>query len=432
VLGGIALASAGLLFFRYSIEHGLISPPLRVILGTLVGLGAIAAPQFGWRERYTDAADAICGAGLVILYASFWAARNLYGLIGIGTAFTLMGLVTSAGCLLALRHESLLIAVLGLIGGFLTPFLVASHADSPISLFGYLLILDLALLAISRRRGWPLLARLSLVGTVIYQVFWIGFRMGPDRLILGLGVLALFALVFAIGASREASARDSEWKTTQAGGVLVPFAFAIYIASRADMGPHLYPIGLLLLLLSASASWIDRGRKETIVGPGAAAASIAVGGVWMFGRLPTSSGVWETVAVGMLLALLFHGFAEERRRMPAFSGPALGAVIAAGSLQLVLIVGSVRAIEISIWPEPWFTGAHACATTPSREARARVLFGSVEGTVEFKVQVRDGGRSAHDAAAMKSRTSGVAIFPAGSPEKACDAAAPVKSKKIPA
>jgi hypothetical protein len=33
---------------------------------------------------------------------------------------------------------------------------------------------------------------------------------------------------------------------------------------------------------------------------------------------------------------------------------------------------------------------------------------------------------------MRSRTSGVAMFPRDSPEKAWDAAAPVKSKKMPA
>src|SRR5213596_3784985 len=41
-LGGVALALAGLLFFKYSIEHGLIPPWLRVVLGTLVGVACIA------------------------------------------------------------------------------------------------------------------------------------------------------------------------------------------------------------------------------------------------------------------------------------------------------------------------------------------------------------------------------------------------------
>ncbi len=33
-LGGVALALAGLLFFKYSVEHGLVPPWLRVVLGT--------------------------------------------------------------------------------------------------------------------------------------------------------------------------------------------------------------------------------------------------------------------------------------------------------------------------------------------------------------------------------------------------------------
>src|SRR5258707_179497 len=72
--------------------------------------------------------------------------------------------------------------------------------------------------------------------------------------------------------------------------------------------------------------------------------------------------------------------------------------------------------------------SHACAATPSGEATACALFGSVESDL----QVRDGGRRAQDAAAIRSRTSGVAIFPGVSPEKAWGAAAPVKAKKMPA
>src|SRR5438552_16660361 len=40
-LGGVALALAGLLFFKYSVEHGLVPPWLRVVLGPVVGRGGI-------------------------------------------------------------------------------------------------------------------------------------------------------------------------------------------------------------------------------------------------------------------------------------------------------------------------------------------------------------------------------------------------------
>src|SRR5213596_1177407 len=76
-LGGVALALAGLLFFKYSIEHGLIPPWLRVVLGTLVGVACIAGSEWKLRRRYARTADALAGAGMVVLYAAFWAGERV-------------------------------------------------------------------------------------------------------------------------------------------------------------------------------------------------------------------------------------------------------------------------------------------------------------------------------------------------------------------
>src|SRR5258706_10715591 len=103
--------------------------------------------------------------------------------------FALMTLVTITCGLLAVRHASQLVAVLGLIGGFATPLLLRSESDHPIGLFGYVLLLDLGLLAVGRRKSWPWLSLLGLAGTVLLQGLWIGARMGPDRLVLGLAIL---------------------------------------------------------------------------------------------------------------------------------------------------------------------------------------------------------------------------------------------------
>src|SRR5262249_2791624 len=60
VLGGVALALAGIFFFRYSIEHDLIPPWLRVVMATLVGLGALAASERdGMRPDLVRTADAL-------------------------------------------------------------------------------------------------------------------------------------------------------------------------------------------------------------------------------------------------------------------------------------------------------------------------------------------------------------------------------------
>ena len=43
------------------------------------------------------------------------------------------------------------------------------------------LLLDVALLYLAHKRSWPVLGALSLVGTFLYQMLWVGVRMGPDR-----------------------------------------------------------------------------------------------------------------------------------------------------------------------------------------------------------------------------------------------------------
>src|SRR6266446_4041648 len=124
--------------------------------------------------------------------------------------------VTNSRRIPSWRPGPQVIAPLALIGGFLTPLLLSTAADRPSVLFGYVLLLDTGLLYLARQRRWPVLALLSLAGTLFYQALWIGTRMGPDRLLLGLAILGAFALLFAV-APRLAGGEeaDLEWLIAQ-------------------------------------------------------------------------------------------------------------------------------------------------------------------------------------------------------------------------
>lgn len=390
VLGGAALALAGLLFFKYSIEHGLISPTLRVVLGTLIGLSCVVGTLRPWAKGYPDAANALAGAGLVILYASFWAARNLYDLIDVGTAFTLMALVTSTGCVLSLRQSSLVIAILGLVGGFATPFLLSTGSDRPIGLFGYVLILDAAMLAIARRRSWPLLAALSLVGTVFYQAFWILTQMDRGHLPLALTVLGLFAVVFAVAGHGATDSKRREWLIARAGGVLLPFAFAVYFAANARLDIHFYAIVLLLGLLSAAACWLDRHQPEPFLALSAAAGDVGIALVWLLTRSMTAALAWESVACCFALAAIFHCFVEL-----GGDGTAPAAIVAACGLLAVEILGSLAISD----PWPWLAGWLALgallarhATFPRRGSLQLVAAGAVGAGMSL-AHLAHGGRA---------------------------------------
>ncbi|MCP3986694.1 MAG: DUF2339 domain-containing protein, partial [bacterium] len=368
VVGAVALGLAGLLFFKYSIEHELISPLMRVVLGTLAGLGCIVGSEWLRIRKYAHTAEGIAGAGVVILYAAFWAAHMLYDLIPMLVAFGLMALVTATCCMLAVRRDALIVAVLGLVGGFATPLLLSSGTDRPIGLFGYVLLLDLGLLAVGQKRRWPSLGVLSLLGTVLMQALWIGDRMGPERIFLGLAILVVFGALFVFSAPAGAR-RDlrDPWVLTQLGGVMFPFAFALYFASRVELGVHLWPIGILLALLSAAACWLARRQQVHPIGVGAAAASVAIAGVWRLQHPPAALGIaWELVAVAIGLSALFHVFVERDRERSDVDGPAAASLIASGGF-FVLLLSAVPAGPVPIWP--WVLGWGVLAALTCRHAR---------------------------------------------------------------
>ena len=361
LLGGIVMAVAALLFLQYSIEHGLIPPPVRVALGFLAGAGSILLSE-KLRREYRTTANALAGSGIVILYASIWAARILYDLIGSGLGFAFMILVTAACGLLSWRHHARDIALLGLIGGFATPLLLSTGQDNPIGLFAYILLLDVGLVSLARYRRWPVLMVLSLAGTVFYQFAWIFVRMGPERTLLGLGILAVFGLFYAIAGRLSLGGEQDEherqtWRTTQVAAVLLPFAFALYFAGNAELGPHLYPVGALLLLLSIVAGWLSRVQNFPLLSAGAASGSVAVVLVWLLRAERTTASAWEAVGVCLALALAYHVFLEwdwyrSREQRPSEVSP--GTLITAGGFFVLLIAAPLWAVSASFWP--WFCG----------------------------------------------------------------------------
>lgn len=354
LLGGVVLALAGLYFFQYSIEHGLIPPWLRVVLGTAVGLGCVASGELRARRRYEALANGLIGGGIVVLYAAFWAASIRYHLIGAGLGFVLMIAVTGACTALAYRHSSLVIAMVGLIGGFATPFLLSTGEDRPIALFSYILLLDAGLLFAARRRGWPLVALVSLLGTLFYQAAWIGGRMQSGQGWIAVCVLAVFSALFAIALRREGAEPRRSVLITQGGAVVLPFVFALVLAVRADFGPHLYPIAILLMLLSASACWLARDQRQAWLGLGAASGSVAVFAAFLLRTHLDTALAWETMTLAVLVAGVFHAFVELDRSAETSQGPAPAAVLSATGLHVLAVVAALSNGAVGLWP--WLGG----------------------------------------------------------------------------
>ncbi len=182
-LGAISLAFAGLFLMKYSIDAGFFGPLTRITLGgvfgvllLLAGNLVIARPQMVNCGRISQA---LCGAGIVVLYICYYAALNLYQLISPLTAFSGMAGVTAVSVFLSLRIGAP-VAAFGLLGGLLTPALVNTGNPDAEILFSYLFILFAGISLITILRGWWNLFFSSLVGVFSWTAIWALIGFHPD------------------------------------------------------------------------------------------------------------------------------------------------------------------------------------------------------------------------------------------------------------
>jgi uncharacterized membrane protein len=193
---GIAAIFIGIAFFlKYAFDTNLIGITGRILLGVLAGGIFVASGQY-LRKKYAQYAYLLVGGGIAILYVSFYTAFALYHLVSQPVAFGLMSLVTLGAIALSLYDNSGPLAILAVLGGFATPYLIASGQNDPVSLFLYILILDTVVLALATRKKWVELNYISFIGTQLQYLSWYGVYYTAAQMSVGLLFAGLFLALF--------------------------------------------------------------------------------------------------------------------------------------------------------------------------------------------------------------------------------------------
>jgi uncharacterized membrane protein len=310
-IGGFVLFLGVVFLVKYSFENNLITPRMRIAIGTLIGLSLIAA---GWRaagKNYRVPGQSLCATGVLVLYANIFAAHAFYNLISLTPAFVAMSCVTIAAFFLAVTLKAQVVVILGLLGGFLTPVLLSTGEDRPAALFGYIALLNIGVAAVVLRKRWDYLVLLSAIGTVLMEFMWAAkfFDVSTETVafVVFIGFELLFLAIFFL---RRKTAGAGSWTTAAAalsGFAALGFAFWMLSYRQLAVQPailfsfvFLVDIGLLTLAtarlkpaLSASASGI---------------AVFAFFACWT-GEYLADSLLWWALGAYLLFAVLHTGFA---------------------------------------------------------------------------------------------------------------------------
>ena len=179
-IGVVAIVIGTAFFLKLAFDNNWIGEPERVALGILGGLAFLGASQY-WMRRYPVYAQALAGGGIGVLYLSIFSAFVPFSLIGFYPAVGLLLFISCVSAALALRHDSLALALIGIAGAFMAPFILSGFAEGAdvgtltgrgLHLIAYIIAVDLGVLVLSTFKNWRWLTLMALVGSLAAYGAW--------------------------------------------------------------------------------------------------------------------------------------------------------------------------------------------------------------------------------------------------------------------
>ncbi len=170
---GIAILVLAIGFFvKYAIDNNWIGEVGRVAIGITCGSILIGLAHH-LRLNYKAFSSVLVGGGIAVFYFTIALAYHQFHLFGQIPAFIVMIVITAFAVALALLYDRQELAIIALVGGFVTPFLVSTGSGNYQTLFSYLLVLNVGLLVIAYNKAWRLLNILAFAFTSLLFIIWV-------------------------------------------------------------------------------------------------------------------------------------------------------------------------------------------------------------------------------------------------------------------
>jgi uncharacterized membrane protein len=181
---------------KYSIEHQLITPLTRIVLGYLMG-GGLLGVGIKLKKNYENYSAVLVSGAIAILYFITYAAYSFYGLIPQAFAFSLMVVFTSFTVIAAINYNNQVIAHIGLVGAYAVPFLLSEGSGKVGILFSYMLIINIGILFIAFKKYWKSLYYSSFLFTWLIFFSWFATKyQATEHFGLALVFLCMFFAIF--------------------------------------------------------------------------------------------------------------------------------------------------------------------------------------------------------------------------------------------
>lgn len=304
-IGAFAIFLGAAFAFKYAVDRNLISPAGRIAIGVLLGAAFIGWGEWARRKTWPLFAQAVAGGGVAIMYLSVWAGYQLYDLMSPTLALVLLAAVVVLGGALAVRYNSMALAIMAALGGFMNPLLVSTGRGSIAALNLYLLFLNAGILGLAFYKQWRALTVVSMAATwllVLGSLFDITQSERPVAVAFGTLFFVMFTAALLIRYLKTQDLAQPEDLTLTSVNSLAYFAFGMLILP--DRGQPLFALLLGLLLVGLGVGWRtirshDTNALLSFLGLGIGSVTVAVALQFEGSILST---VWAVEAVLIMFA----------------------------------------------------------------------------------------------------------------------------------
>ncbi len=321
VKAGVGILFIGLAFLaKFASEH--VHVPIELRLAG-IGAAAIALLGIGWRLRIQRPgyAQVLQGGAIAVLYLTLFVAFRFYGVLAVTPVFVLMVAIAALGAALAVLQDARALAVVGSLGGFATPLLVATGSGNHVALFSYYLVLDLGIALVAWHRTWRSLNLIGFLGTFVVATAWGVLKYQSDHYATSQGFLVAFFLLFVaimLMPLRQKATTNEKPLPTDAwvqGALLFGLPTITFVLQHGLLRHTEYGTAIAALVLAVfyigMATWMRSQPRLAAAYEG----SLAVGTVFTALVIPfaldarSTAGAWALEGAG----LVWLGLRQSRR-----------------------------------------------------------------------------------------------------------------------
>jgi hypothetical protein len=222
---GIGLILFAVVFlFKYSVDQGWLTPPIRIIFGLLLGC-ILLFLGFRIYPRKKHFSQVLTGGAIATYYITGFAAFQMFSLVSYPVALAFMIAVTVLAFFVSLRQDEAVFSLIGTLGGLGTPFLLYTEAGSIAGLMIYTCFILGGTSAIYFYQGWRSLLWLSIIGG--WPIILIGLINASDpstttiadHWALQLAIIVGWLLFWAVPVLRETAgvSNPGRWRRSTIG-----------------------------------------------------------------------------------------------------------------------------------------------------------------------------------------------------------------------